>query len=450
MLLRELEVELPRIEAQGDLLSYFREKVHGHVAECATPIRFAVSRTGPTSYHCEVGLFEGADAGTAKSVFEFSQRSGESSGTFNVALIVPTGIGAEIGGHAGDAGPVAQLLAETCDTLITHPNVVNGSDINELPANGLYVEGSILSRLMMGTIGLETVRSNRVIVVIDAHPDPFFRHAAINATNAARAVYGLQCPAIVHLDPPIQMRARYSTSGRAVGRVAGLENLFELLAERRDDYDAVALSSVIDVPHEFHAAYFERKGEMVNPWGGVEAMLTHAISSTFDVPSAHSPMFESQEIANADPGVVDSRMAAEAISLTFLQCVLKGLRRSPRIVVEPTSSHANVLTAANVSCLVIPAGCLGLPTLAALGQGIPVVAVNENRNLMRNDLRSLPWRAGQLWEVENYWEAAGVVAALKAGIAADAVRRPLEAALVEHTRSTEARRGVENTVTNCD
>ena len=57
----------------------------------------------------------------------------------NVVMLVPTGIGCEIGGHAGDAGPAARLLATVCDRLILHPNVVNGSDLNEMPENALYV-----------------------------------------------------------------------------------------------------------------------------------------------------------------------------------------------------------------------------------------------------------------------------------------------------------------------
>ena len=91
---------------------------------------------------------------------------------------MPTGIGAELGGHAGDAGPVARLLAEVSDTLILHPNVVNASDINEMPANALYVEGSVITRLLLGTAGLLPVRSNRVLVVIDAHPDEFLRECS--------------------------------------------------------------------------------------------------------------------------------------------------------------------------------------------------------------------------------------------------------------------------------
>ena len=46
--------------------------------------------------------------------------------------------------------PSRRLLASVCDTLITHPNVVNASDLNEMPANGLYVEGSLLSRFLDG------------------------------------------------------------------------------------------------------------------------------------------------------------------------------------------------------------------------------------------------------------------------------------------------------------
>ena len=74
-------------------------------------------------------------------MFDLNPRRDEDARAFNAVLVVPTGIGAEIGGHAGDATPVARLLASVCDTLITHPNVVNASDLNEMPANGLYVEG---------------------------------------------------------------------------------------------------------------------------------------------------------------------------------------------------------------------------------------------------------------------------------------------------------------------
>ena len=161
-------------------------------------------------------------------------------------------------------------------------------------------------------------------------------------------------------------------------------------------------------------------------------MLTHALSLLYELPAAHSPMLENFKVADFDLGLVEPRLAAEAVSLTFVQCMLKGLQRSPRIVSDPNAmGAAGLLTAADVACLIIPDKCVGLPTLAALEQGIPVIAVAENDNLMRNDLRVLPWAPGQLHLVENYWEAVGVMTALKAGIAPAALRRPLSTTRVE-------------------
>ena len=162
----------------------------------------------------------------------------------------------------------------------------------------------------------------------------------------------------------------------------GFDGLIDLLQHRRDAYDAVAVASVVEVPPHYHFDYFTSGGEMVNPWGGVEALLTHAISSIIEVPTAHAPMMESDDIAAVDPGIVDARMAAEVISITFFQSVLKGLQRSPRIVTEESEfSRPDVMTAENVSCLVMPEGCLGLPTLAALHQGIPVIQGSRESEL---------------------------------------------------------------------
>ena len=79
-------------------------------------------------------------------------------------------------------------------------------------------------------------------------------------------------------------------------------------------------------------------------------------------------------------------------------------------------AQPGILTAADISCLVIPDGCVGLPTLAALEQGISVIAVRENRNRMKNELENLPFATGKLFIVDNYLEAVGVMMALKRGI----------------------------------
>lgn len=430
MLLIEQEFEVRAAHDCYGLLGRFRDSLRRAIGGAAKPIRFAVTASTEELFQCEVGVLSngGSRSRLVPDLFECRPRSIEDQSSFNAVMIVPTGVGAAVGGHAGDATPAAQLLAQGCDTLITHPNVINASDIGELPENGLYVEGSILSRFMLGTIGLQAVRANRVLVVVEPHPARTFVHDTINAVNGARATYGLSCPEVVVLDSPYKMRARFTSQGTAAGRVENLLPLVEMLEDRIGSFDAVALASLVDLPNHLQQEYFTANDdcECVNPWGGVEAMLTHTISGLFNVPSAHAPMMESVEVANMDFGVVDPRKAAEMISLTFFNSVLKGLQRSPGIVTDAeTMKHPSVLTAENISVLIQPDKCLGLPTLAALEQGIPIIAVRENTSVMRNDLDVLPWRAGQLIHVKDYLEAAGIMLAMKSGLSLDSVRRPL-------------------------
>ncbi len=163
MLLTEKEILIPPVDNHNNLLNHIAGSIFGELKRKDLPVRLAVTRTDDNGYHCETGVLTDADdhhIERMESIFSFKQRTYENSEEFNAVLLVPTGIGAELGGHSGDAGPVARLLAATCDNLITHPNVVNAADINELPENALYVEGSVISRLLMGTIGLQKVRSN--------------------------------------------------------------------------------------------------------------------------------------------------------------------------------------------------------------------------------------------------------------------------------------------------
>lgn len=435
----EKELNLEKNNNNNSLLEYFGEAVSSQFSDNHSPVRFAITESDESNFQCEIGVADLNVAGSFEipSIFQFEKRNVENSREFNAVLLVPTGIGAEIGGHAGDATPVARLLGSVCDKLITHPNVVNASDINEMSDNTLYVEGSVITRLLMGTVGISEVRSNRVLAVIEKHPtDKLFTNAAINAVNSARASYGLDCPRIIQLESELSLSSEYSSSGSAVGKVENLDKLYQILTNCKDEYDAIAIASIIQVPRDYHVKYFSSHGGMINPWGGAEAIFTHTLSSILNVPTAHAPMLEDQLIANFDPGVVDPRMAAEAISLTFLQCILKGLHRAPRIVTDRSvMNHHSVYTAEDVACIVIPDGVLGLPTLAALEQGIKVIAVRENKNLMKNDLTQLPWESNQFIQVDNYLEALGVMTAIKEGLSIESIRRPIVA--VNANDSTE-------------
>jgi hypothetical protein len=438
MRLIERQIPIPAAPDHRNMIAQIKKAVKFRLEEGAVPVRFAITNMDKTHYQCEFGMLDGVDAQTADgldSIFQFQRRKIERTEEFNAVFLVPTGIGSEIGGHAGDATPAARVLAEACDRLITHPNVVNASDLNEMPENAFYVEGSTITRMMMGTVALQRVRSNRVLVIIDDHEIEMFANDTLNAVSAARATYGLDCPKVVKLDPPLRMTAEFTKSGRAAGEVEGLDRIRAILDENQGTYDAVAIASVIECDDDYHEEYFHCEGQMINPWGGVEAMLTHTVSMLYEIPAAHSPMLESHKVADFDLGIVDPRLAAEAVSLTFVQCMLKGLQRSPRIVTDPDAMReAGMLTAADISCLIIPDKCVGLPTLAALEQGITVIAVRENTNLMENNLALLPWAEGQLHVVDNYWEAVGVMTAIKAGITPNSLRRPLGATRVEERK----------------
>jgi len=285
--------------------------------------------------------------------------------------------------------------------------------------NTLYVEGSILTRLIMGQIGLQKVRSNKILMLMDKHYDKLFNDEIINAVSTARISLGIDCD-VYEIGNIIKSVSSYSKkSGRAVGTVEHLERLFEIINKFKNEYDAIGLSTFIDVPKGYHTDYFKNI-DMVNPWGGIESMLTHSIAEEFKIPCAHSPMMASREIMDMEVGIVDPRKAPETSSVSYLHCILKGLHKSPKIV-----PYNKGLNAEDISCLIIPYGCIGLPTLAAIEHGIPVIAVKENKNYMRNVLEELPFQKGKLFVVENYLEAVGIMHTIKAGIKPDTVRRPI-------------------------
>jgi hypothetical protein len=429
MQVKELEISIPKIN-DCDTISYFGNYIHDHISPRDIPIRFAITQSTGKDYKCELGIIVcDADAGIKKrSIFSFSKRKFENNKSFNAILIIPTGIGAEIGGHSGDGGAVARLIAASCDTLITHPNVLNAADINEMTDNTLYVEGSIISRLLMGTVGLVKKRSNRVLVIAENHIEERFVHATVNAVSAARAAMGVHVPHVIVMEhDAMRMSSLYAGSGRAAGLIERFDYLCAIIDRSMEQFDALALATIIKIPPQFHTEYFKKENAgMVNPWGGVEAMLTHSISLLYDKPSAHAPMMSSSAVMNNMLGIVDPRKAAETVSTTYLHSVIKGLHRSPGIVdIHETQKPDDAITVNDISCIIIPDRCVGLPTLAAIKQDIPIIAVKENGNIMQNDLADFSSSGNKILYVDNYLEAAGALNALRAGVSIESVRRPL-------------------------
>ncbi|MCJ7572204.1 MAG: DUF3326 domain-containing protein [Candidatus Thermoplasmatota archaeon] len=320
-------------------------------------------------------------------------------------LIIPTGIGAEIGGHAGDGNPVAKLIASCCDKLITHPNVVNASDINEMTENTLYVEGSILDRFLEGKIELKEIKSNKILVVANSP----ITNDTINAVSAARATVGIDAE-IVELETSFEMTSKFENN-IATGEVTGWRELIKQVKEYK--FDALAIHSSIDVDRDVLINYYKKGG--LNPYGGVEAKASKLIANELNKPVAHAPLedvtIEDEELYYIYDRVIDPRLAPEAISNCYLHSVLKGLFKAPRI--------GNGLSVQDVDFLITPINCVGRPHKACLERNIPIIAVKENKTCLNDEM------SDEFIIVENYLEAVGIIQAMKIGISPKSVCRPL-------------------------
>lgn len=389
-----------------------------------TPIRFVSSGLNDTSCSIEVDSIypeEYAKWDKPHSIFTLTKRPYENTDSFTAVLIIPTGIDAEIGGHCGDGSALARYIAPMCDTLITHPNVVNAADFNEMPDNTLYVEGSTITRLLMGQIGLRKVRSNSICVIMDTSPHQYINTEIVNAVSTARVTLGIDCD-VLEIPNVVHYTTQYSGSGRVVGQITNLEFLFQAIEKIQNTYDVFGLTSYIEIPEGMEIAYFHEDG-MINPWGGIEAMLTHACVENFRKPFAHSPIGTVEEIYAKikQIGIVDPRKAAETASITYLNCILKGLYKSPKIV-----SFDEGINVCDISCVIMPDRCIGLPVLACIEQDIPLIVVNNN-NIMQNDLNQLPFNKKKIFRANNYLEAVGLMNLIKSGVSIDSIQRPIPA-----------------------
>lgn len=327
-------------------------------------------------------------------------------------LIIPTGIEAAIGGHAGDGNPAAKLMASCFDTLITHPNVVNAADVNEMTENTLYVEGSILNRFLEGKIKLQKVKRNKILVVVN----PPVKNETINAVSSGRVTIGIDAR-ILELKTPLVMEVVIDSEKGATGNVFGWEELVAQVSGYK--FNALAIHTPINVLRDVALNYFRNGG--VNPWGGVEAKASKLIADALNKPVAHAPVdfcIDDEELFNIFTELVDPRIAPEAISICYLHCVLKGLHRAPK----PVDMGLEGICNNDVDFMISPDGCWGIPHTLCCLNNIPIIIVRENSTILKQEIPEI----SNVIAADNYWEAAGIVMCMRSGVVPESVRRPLK------------------------
>ncbi|MEQ9550968.1 MAG: DUF3326 domain-containing protein [Coleofasciculus sp. G3-WIS-01] len=334
---------------------------------------------------------------------------------YTVVLIVPTGIGASIGGYAGDALPVARAIAQICDRLITHPNVLNGAQLYWNLPNALYVEGYGLDKFAAGCWGLQPVHQNRVGLILDQGIEPDLRLRHLQAADATRATLGLNLTDYVITDAPLNLELRTAPSGASWGTIGNPDSLLRsaevLIQQAKADAIAVVARFPDDLGSEALEAY--RHGQGVDPLAGAEAVISHLIVRTFQIPCAHAPALMPLPLEpNLSP-----RSAAEELGYTFLPCVLVGLSRAPQFQVK--RRQPGEIWAEDVDAVVIPASACGGSALLSLSQlRTQIIAVEDNQTSMQVPPEPLAIKAVRL---HSYLEALGMLVAHRAGISADAL-----------------------------
>lgn len=330
---------------------------------------------------------------------------------YTVVLIVPTGIGAAIGGYAGDALPVARAIAQVSDRLITHPNVLNGAQLYWPLPNAFYVEGYGLDQFAAGQWGLRSVRQNAIGIVLDQGIEPDLRLRHLQVADAARATLGLHLTDYVVTDAPLGVELRTAASGATWGTIENPDSLLRAVEMLITKAKAEAIAVVARFPDDLSSETLQnyRHGQGVDPLAGAEAVISHLIVRTFQIPCAHAPALLPLPL---DP-LLSPRSAAEELGHTFLPCVLVGLSRAPQFVARPMSQESD-LWANQVDAVIVPhTACGGSAVLSLANTTTQIITVKDNSTRLNVTAEQLGIPAVG---VNSYLEALGVLVAHRAGI----------------------------------
>uniref|UniRef100_A0A7S1TAC4 DUF3326 domain-containing protein n=1 Tax=Compsopogon caeruleus TaxID=31354 RepID=A0A7S1TAC4_9RHOD len=343
------------------------------------------------------------------------------------SLVVPTGIGASMGGYAGDAIPVARLLGEVADLVLTHPNVLNGAQLYWQSPKLLYVEGYALDQFMRGAWQLDCGHhGNRVGLVFDCAMDEELMLRHVQVAHAARATLGLRLGPFVRTDRPVGVQLRSSAGSSASwGTIQNPDTLLRASRKLVNDMQCDAIAVVVNFPDEDEDMLESyRSGQGVDPIAGAEAVISHLLTRELQVPCAHAPALPPLPVSAA----VNPKACAEELGYTFLPSVLFGLSRAPRIVTSDHSVSSDpLLRSHDVNSLVLPFGACGGGALlgsmhrAASDNDFLLILVEENSSRINVSASDLGYN-GNLAVAKTYLEAAGIVTAHRAGIALESLK----------------------------
>lgn len=315
------------------------------------------------------------------------------------AFIVPTGIGASIGGFAGDASVFAREIAKNIQ-LIVNPNVVNAACFSGITSNMLYTEGFAIDEFFSGKIALRPAQNNKIGVIFDKAIPQSILNINLNTINAVKTVYGVDVFTHIITEEPVGVEFCLEESGISSGSVNNPETLIKTgQILKNQGAEALAVVCLFDEPEEDNYA----SGHGVDIIGGVEAVISHILTKELHLPTAHAPAFGDISIKDK---IVDPRAAAEYITPTFLPCILLGLQNAPQLI-PIEEAQKDDIKIDELKALIMPYNSLGcVPVLEARKRKIPIIAVRENLTVLDVTAEKL---GIEVIEVETYAQAKEVL-----------------------------------------
>ena len=308
-----------------------------------------------------------------------------------IAFIVPTGIGASIGGYAGDSSLYAQKFAKDFNVIV-NPNVVNAACFTGIKENMLYVEGWSFNEFVKGKLNLIPSKNNKIGVIFDKGISEKVRNIHINTINAVKTIYGTDIIGYEITKEECGVEFYTSSSGISTGRVKNNKTLIQA-GKKLIKQGAQALAVVCKFEEPPEDNY--KDGEGVDIVGGVEAVISHYLTRELNIPCVHAPAFEDVTIKG---DIVNSKAAAEYITPTFLPCLLLGLTNAPLFSYKKVEQY---ITKDDLKAIIIPYNSLGSSIVSdAIKNHIKVFAIKENKSILKITKNIL--KLNDIIEVETY------------------------------------------------
>jgi hypothetical protein len=335
------------------------------------------------------------------------------------SVIIPTGIGAAFGGYAGDANIIAKLLSLNCKYLLTHPNVVNGSVLSDPPQNMIYAEGFSLDQFLLGKINFIYPAINKIGVVFDRGIDDERLEYEINVLNASKVFYGCDFIGWTRTEKPLQVEPYINDYGFSLGKIRNIEQLIEKsLFLKSKGATAIAVCCLIP---DLNTNSDYSSGIGIDPIGGVESIISRAVTSCTGLISAHAPVLVSDE--KIDYKFINPVSASEYIGKSFLPSVLNGLRFAPRIVLK-TYKQEQSLSCADLKNIILPANAFGIPGGFYMNELFNnVILVKENKTSLDVSYEHINMKFKL---IQSYLDLLNKKDIQKLNICVEAMKRPVE------------------------